>query len=108
MDRERQAADDRARAELAVSIAAAALGVSRQKVIGNGRTYQDTLARQVAMYLLHVACGVSLGRVSAAFARDRSTISYAVRSLELRRDEPAFDAWLQALEDAITRTPVLT
>lgn len=75
---------------------------------GRGRTYRVVLARQVAMYLLHVGCGLSLGRVSAAFGRDRATISYAVKALELKRDEPAFDAWLQALEDSVVRAPVMS
>lgn len=107
MDRERQIAEDRARTDIAVSVAAAALGAARADVMGNSRAYRVVLARQVAMYLLHVGCGISLGRVSAAFGRDRATIAYAVRALELRRDEPAFDAWLQALEDAVVRAPVM-
>ncbi len=108
MDRERQIADDRVRTELAVSVAAAALGAARAEVIGNGRSHRVVLARQVAMYLLHVGCSLSLGRVSAAFGRDRTTVAYAVRTMELKRDEPAFDAWLQALEDAMVRTPVMS
>jgi chromosomal replication initiation ATPase DnaA len=108
LDRERQIAEDRARTEIAVSVASAALGAARAEVMGGGRTYRVVLARQVAMYLLHVGCGLSLGRVSAAFGRDRTTISYAVKALELKRDEPAFDAWLQALEDSVVRAPVMS
>ena len=108
MDRERQIVEDRARTDLAVSVAAAALGASRAEGMGGGRNYRVVLARQVAMYLLHVGCGISLGRVSAAFGRDRATVAYAVKSLELRRDEPPFDAWLQALEDAMVRAPVMS
>lgn len=108
MDRERQAEEDRARADLAVAVAAAALGVSRQDVVGRGRSYRAVLARQVAVYLLHVGCGLSLGRVSAAFGRDRTTVAYAARIIEHRRDEPAFDAWMQSLEDALVRAPVMS
>lgn len=108
MDRLRQAAEDRTRAELAVSVAAAAVGAPQAEVMANGRLYRVVLARQVAMYLLHVGCSLSLSRVSAALGRDRSTIAYAVRCLEQRRDEPAFDAWLQALEDAFVRAPVVS
>jgi len=103
-----QTAEDRVRAELAVSISSAAVGADREDVIGNGRKHRVVLARQVAMYLVHVACGISLGRVAAAFGRDRSTVAYAVRALELRRDQPEFDAWVQALEESIVRAPVMT
>lgn len=108
MDRERQIAEDRARTDLAVSVAAAAVGAARAEVIGNGRSHRAVLARQVAMYLLHVGCSLSLGRVSAALGRDRTTVAYAVRTMEARRDDPPFDAWLQALEDAMVRAPVMS
>lgn len=107
LNKMRQSTDDRTRAELAVSISAAAVGASKEDVVGQGRSHRVVLARQVAMYLVHVACGISLSRVAAAFGRDRSTVAYAVRSLELRRDQPEFDAWVQALEESIVRTPVM-
>jgi chromosomal replication initiation ATPase DnaA len=108
LDRLRQATVDRVRAELAVSIAGAAVGATREDVIGNSRAYRAVLARQVAMYLVHIGGGISLGRAAAAFGRDRSTVAYAVRALELRRDQPEFDAWLQALEDSYAHAPVMT
>ncbi len=108
MNRLRQTTEDRIRAELAVSISAAAVGADREDVIGNGRSHRVVLARQVAMYLVHVACGISLGRVAAAFGRDRSTVAYAIRALELRRDQPEFDNWVQALEESIVHTPVMS
>lgn len=108
MDRLRQTAEDRVRAELAVSIAGAAIGATREDVTGNCRGYRAVLARQVSMYLLHVGGGISLGRTAAAFGRDRSTVAHAVRVLELRRDEPEFDAWIQALEDSYVHAPVMT
>lgn len=107
MDKLKQTAEDRPRAELAVSIAGAAIGATREDVIGSSRAYRAVLARQVAMYLLHVGGGISLGRTGAAFGRDRSTVAHAVRALELRRDEPAFDTWMQALEDAYAHAPVM-
>lgn len=104
----RQAAEDRARADLAMSIARAAIGASRAEVDGNMRSTRAVLARQVAMYLLHVGAGISLSRAAAAFGRDRSTIANAVRALELRRDQAEFDMWMQALEDSFTHAPVMT
>ena len=107
MDKLKQTAEDRPRAELAVSIAGAAIGATREDVIGSSRGYRAELARQVAMYLLHVGGGISLGRTAAAFGRDRSTVAHAVRALELRRDQPEFDTWMQALEDSYARAPVM-
>lgn len=108
MDKLKQTVEDRPRAELAVSIAGAAVGATREDVIGNSRSYRAVLARQVAMYLLHVGGGMSLSRTAAAFGRDRSTVSHAVRALELRRDQPEFDTWLQSLEDSYAHAPVMT
>src|SRR5207253_1177264 len=34
-------------------------------------------ARQVAMYLAHVACGLTLTQVGHVFARDRTTVAHA-------------------------------
>lgn len=55
-------------------------------------------ARQVAMYLAHVAKGISLTSIGAAFGRDRTTVSYACSLIEDLRDDPHFDAELDRLE----------
>jgi chromosomal replication initiation ATPase DnaA len=60
------------------------------------------------MYLLHVGGGISLSRAGAAFGRDRSTVAYAVRAIELRRDQSDFDIWMQALEDSFAHAPVMS
>lgn len=54
-------------------------------------------ARQVAMYLTHVIFSVSLSEVGRLFGRDRTTAAYACRTVEDRRDEPAFDRLLDEL-----------
>lgn len=59
------------------------------------------LARQVAMYLAHVVCGLSLTSVGVLFGRDRTTVAYACALMEDRRDDPAFDRSLEQLELAI-------
>jgi chromosomal replication initiation ATPase DnaA len=46
----------------------------RGKTRGSART---AFARQVAMYLAHVGCGVSLTEVGHLFDRDRSTVARA-------------------------------
>lgn len=64
------------------------------------RTSQVALARQIAMYLVHVAFAMSIGVVAEAFARDRSTVRHAVQRIEAMRDDPDVDrslGWLETL-----------
>ncbi len=56
------------------------------------------LARQVAMYLAHVACGLTMTEVGQIFARDRTTVRHACGLVEDMRDEPSFDRSLDLLE----------
>ncbi|MFN3868825.1 MAG: helix-turn-helix domain-containing protein [Hyphomicrobiaceae bacterium] len=58
-------------------------------------------ARQVGMYLAHVACGRSLTDVGRLFARDRTTVSHACSVIEDGRDDPTFDHVLELLERAV-------
>lgn len=66
-----------------------------------------SLARQAAMYLGHVACGLSLTAVGRVFDRDRSTVAHACKRIEERRDDSDFDAALQMMEGSV-RTIVRT
>jgi hypothetical protein len=59
------------------------------------------LARQVAMYLTHGACGLSFTDVGLVFGRDRTTVAHACRVVEDRRDDPVFDRALELLEWAV-------
>jgi chromosomal replication initiation ATPase DnaA len=59
------------------------------------------LARQVAMYLAHVGCGLSLTEVGAMFERDRTTVAHACRVVERRRDDPNFDDAIDLLESIV-------
>ena len=58
-------------------------------------------ARQVAMYLAHVACGLTLTEVGQVFSRDRTTVAHACCLVEDLRDEPAFDRSLELLEGVL-------
>ncbi len=58
-------------------------------------------ARQVAMYLAHVGCGLTLTEVGRLFARDRTTVAHACGLVEDRREEPPFDRALELLEGAM-------
>ena len=55
-------------------------------------------ARQLAMYLSHVALGESLTAIGLAFGRDRTTVSYACSLMEDLRDDPKIDTELDRLE----------
>lgn len=62
-------------------------------------------ARQLAMYLANTMLGRTLTEVGEIFGRDRTTVAYACRLVEDRRDEddPRFDAELARLERAADR-----
>ena len=61
-----------------------------------------SFARQVAMYLAHVVCGLSLTEVGALFARDRTTVAHAWGVVEGKRDDPELDGRLDHLERAVS------
>jgi chromosomal replication initiation ATPase DnaA len=58
-------------------------------------------ARQVAMYLAHVVCGLTLTEVGTIFGRDRTTVAHACVVVEDRRDDPCFDRTLELLEGVL-------
>jgi chromosomal replication initiation ATPase DnaA len=62
---------------------------------------RSAFARQVAMYLAHVAWGLSLTEVGQVFARDRTTVSYACGRVEDMRDDADFDRSLDLLEGVL-------
>jgi chromosomal replication initiation ATPase DnaA len=100
--------EDIARARLAQSAAAYMFGVPQSEVEAPTRRSRDAcLARQVAMYLTHVAFELPLGRVALAFGRDRSTAAHACHLIEDRRDDARFDACLEALEESLRTAPRL-
>lgn len=107
MRRIERAARDRARTQLAMAMAAGAMDAVVDDVVGDSRAPKNVLARQVAMYIASVGFGMSYGRVGAALGRDRSTVMHACRVVEDRRDDPAFDRWIEALEVTASRAPLM-
>ncbi|MEN9873263.1 MAG: hypothetical protein RL186_160 [Pseudomonadota bacterium] len=96
---------DAACARFACDAAAFALGCTPD-LMGQTRGNAATaFARQVAMYLTHVAFGMSLQRVATAFNRDRSTVAHACHAIEDRRDDPAMDDLLDRLEASLRAAP---
>jgi chromosomal replication initiation ATPase DnaA len=101
-------AGDRAAAQLSAAVTSFALNVEAEEILGDVRGPAEVaLARQVAMYLCHVAFELSLSRVAAGFGRDRSTVAHACHIIEDRRDDPAFEHWIGALETVLRETPIV-
>ncbi len=84
------------------------LAVTHVFGVAHGAITQDargarrvSLARQVAMYLAHVSCGLSLTEVGRMFDRDRTTVAHGCLKVEMRRDAAQFDKALDVLGWAI-------
>ena len=82
--------------------AASAFVIGEREVASPTRgSSQAALARQVAMYLAHVVCGLSLTEVGRLYGRDRTTVAHACAVVEDRRDDQSFDRAMSALEYAV-------
>ena len=66
---------------------------------------RSAFARQLAIYLTHIAFELSLSRTAAAFGRDRSTAAYACHKVEDRRDGQRFDDFLDESEACLRSAP---
>ena len=93
-------------ADLALRMVALAFGVPTRELCATTRRRAPVaFARQVAMYLTHIAYSMPLAHVGAAFGRDRTTASHACRLVEDRRDDPCLDSLLTALEQGLRQVP---
>jgi len=93
---------DEARARLTRALVSFAFNVSDAELVATTRcNARAAFARQIAMYLSHVAFELSLSRVASAFGRDRTTVSHACHLIEDRRDDPNFDQQLDGLEQVL-------
>jgi len=78
---------------------AAVRGVTTQQLLLPSRGEADVaLARQLAMYLMHVVLERLYIEVGQFFGRDRTTVSHACALIEDLRDDPEFDAEVDRLE----------
>lgn len=78
--------------EAMIDICAALYNVSSKELRQIGRSGTDvTRVRQIAMYVTHVALGVSMQEVARGFARERTTVRYACQLIEDMRDDVDFD-----------------
>ncbi len=67
-----------------------------------GRAAPVSLARQMAMYLAHVAFRLSFTQVGNLFGRDRTTVAHACGVIEDLRDDEHLDRALTVLAAALT------
>lgn len=88
-----------------VGMVAASRGVPPLLLLHRSRCAAEVAAaRQLAMYLMHVALGRDYAAVGRYFRRDRTTVAYACRQIEDARDDTgcsAFEIELRQLEAAI-------
>ena len=76
--------------------------VSTADLLGRDRGEAPiALARQIAMYLMHVSYGRHYAEVGKFFRRDRTTVSHACALVEELREDPEFDSDLDRLEDSL-------
>ena len=91
------------RLDLAAHAVAVAFDVEAQDLKSPTRGEREiALARQIAMYVAHVALGVSLNQIARGFGRDRTTARHACKVIEDRREEPAFDEQVRSIESALS------
>lgn len=82
-----------------IDIAAALFNVSGKDIRRPGRCDSAvTRARQIAMYVAHVALGLSMRDIAPAFNRDRTTVVYACHMIEDMRDDRDFDRVIVMVE----------
>jgi hypothetical protein len=87
---------------LALSVSVAACGIRAAEIMtaSRGRA-RCALARQIAMYLLHVECSRSLAATARLFRRHRSTVEHACGVVEDGRDGAPFDRAVTLLAAAL-------
>lgn len=71
-----------------------------REMVRRDRRHAMSHIRQIALYVSHVALSLPLWEVAICFGRDRSTASITCQRVEDRRDDPGFDAFVTAVEQA--------
>lgn len=89
--------------------------VARTYRMPRSALYADTrcrktvaFARQVAMYLSHVALSYPLKDIAGHYGRDRTTVAYACRVVEDRREEEETELLINSLESALETMMLIT
>lgn len=58
-------------------------------------------ARQVALYLAHVGCGLTYTEAAQLYGRHRTTAAHACAVVEDSRDDPVLDRTIELLENYV-------
>jgi chromosomal replication initiation ATPase DnaA len=86
-----------------IDIAAALFNVSGRELRHPGRSSLSvSRVRQIAMYVTHVALGLSMREVGQGFGRDRTTVLHACHQIEDMRDDQEFDGIVAMTERVMT------
>jgi chromosomal replication initiation ATPase DnaA len=103
--RARRALEDRRNDPAAfrvLELVAAAKGVPVPMLLHASRCRAEVaLARQLAMYLMHVSLQRQYVEVGRFFGRDRTTVWHACALIEDLRDDLRFNAEVEALEERL-------
>ncbi|HVW57178.1 MAG TPA: helix-turn-helix domain-containing protein [Rhizobiaceae bacterium] len=82
-----------------IDIASALFNVGGKELRRTGRTSLCvSRVRQIAMYVGHVALGLSMNEIGRGFSRDRTTVLYACHLVEDMRDDDEFDRIVSIME----------
>lgn len=94
--------EDRVKADLALSLVAAAIGTARPDHLHGRMSGGASRARRLAIYVTHVVMDVPLERVSLAFGITRTTASIACRWAEDLREAEPVDQFIERVEVALS------
>lgn len=86
---------------LCAAAAAAARRVVFSEIARRRGEARAVRARQLAVYLQHVAFGDKIAACARLYRRDRATVRHACARIEDARDDPRFDLAAKALEAAL-------
>lgn len=83
---------------IALQLAASRFGFSPEDLLAPRRSRAPvSLARQTAIYIAHVECGLPYSAVASAFGRSLCAVRHACAKIETLRDDAAFDRSLDRL-----------
>lgn len=86
-----------------IDIVSAMFNVSSKELRKPGRaSVPVTRVRQIAMYICHCICGLTMTDVGKGFGRDRTTVMYACHMVEDMRDNCEFDRIITKVERIAT------
>lgn len=96
-----------------IATVAAGSNVEISKIISHERGEANiTQARQIAMYLAHIRMRIPQTTVGSVFNRDRTTVGYACKVVEERRDDENvclllrnFECAIQAWKNSLQNSP---